>query len=107
MALREMSMGLAIKGARVAGGRMTSLPPRESGGKNRPPGAFLSLIAISLHELRRDLTHLNDSGWEEPVRRRADELASTLADACERQGMAELANLVRPMANLARLPRAK
>ncbi len=86
---------------------MTRLPPRDPGAKNRHPGAFLSLVAISLHELRRDLAHLNDSGWEEPIRRRADELASTLADACERQGMTELAGLVRPMANLARLPKAK
>ena len=41
------------------------------------------------------------------MRRRAEELASTLADACERQGMPELAAVVRPVANLARLTRAK
>src|SRR5262249_21261618 len=100
-------MGLAAKGARVVGGRMTSLPPRDPGEKKRRPSAFLSLVAISLHELRRDLTHLYESGWDEPIRRRADELATTLADACERQGMAELAGLIRPVANLARLPKAK
>ena len=86
---------------------MAGLPPRAPGDQNRKPGAFLSLIAISLSELRRDLVHLNDSGWSEPVRRRADELASTLADACERQGLPELAGLVRPVANLTRLPKAK
>jgi hypothetical protein len=86
---------------------MAGLPPREPGEKNRKPGAFLSLIAVSLSELRRDLRHLHDSGWSETVRRRADELATTLADACERQGMGELAGLVRPMANLARLTKAK
>jgi hypothetical protein len=101
-------MGLAIvKGARVAGGRMSSLPPRESGAKSRQSGAFLSLVAISLHELRRDLVHLIDSRWDEAIRRRAHELAGTLADACERQAMADLAGLVRPMANLARLPKPK
>ena len=86
---------------------MAGLPPRTPGEPNRKPGAFLSLIALSLSELRRDLRHLNDSGWSEPVRRRADELASTLADACERQGLSELAGLVRPMANLTRLTKAK
>jgi hypothetical protein len=86
---------------------MAGLPPRGPGEANRRSGAFLSLVAVSLSELRRDLAHLNESGWSEPVRRRADELASTLADACERQGLADLAAVVRPMSNLSRLRKAK
>ena len=54
-------------------------------------GAYLSLIAVALSELRRDAQLLLDSGWAEPVRRRAHELATTLADACERQGLKEVA----------------
>lgn len=72
----------------------------------KPPGAYLSLIAVALSELRRDTVLLVDSGWAEPVRRRAHELASTLADACDRQGLKELAAHCRSAANLARLTRA-
>ena len=85
---------------------MAGLPPRGPGDANRRSSAFLSLIAVSLSELRRDLDHLHESVWSEPVRRRADELASTLADACDRQGLQDLVAVVRPIANLARLPRS-
>jgi hypothetical protein len=87
---------------------MTGLPPGARDGDKGPiSGAFLSLIAISLSELRRDLAHLLDTSWDEPLRRRAEELASTLAQACERQGLAEAAAATRSLANLARLPKAK
>jgi hypothetical protein len=69
-------------------------------------GAWLSLIAVAFSELRRDATLLVDSGWAEPVRRRAHELAVTLADACDRQGLSELAAHCRSMANLARITKA-
>jgi hypothetical protein len=85
---------------------MPGLPPRGPGEANRKPGAFLSLAAVSLSELRRDLAHLHESVWSESVRRRADELASTLADACERQGLHDLVAIVRPISNLARLTRS-
>ena len=86
---------------------MTAQPPGARGPKTPISGAFLSLIAVSLSELRRDLSHLVDSGWDEPLRRRADELASTLTLACDRQGLAEVAAATRALANLARLPKAK
>ena len=85
---------------------MVGLPPRAPGEANKKPGAFLSLVAVSLSELRRDLAHLHESVWSESVRRRADELASTLADACERQNLQDLVAVLRPISNLARLSRS-
>ena len=85
---------------------MAGLPPRADGDPEGTPRALLSLIAVSLSELRRDLEHLHESVWSEAVRRRAEELASALADACERQGLPDLVAVVRPIANLARLSRS-
>ncbi len=85
---------------------MAGLPPRAGGDAERASGAFLSLIGVSLSELRRDLAHLHESVWSEAVRHRADELASSLADACERQGLPDLVAVIRPIANLARLTRS-
>ena len=70
-------------------------------------GAYLSLIAVAVSELRRDTHLLVDSGWAEPVRRRAHELASTLAEACDRQGMKDVAAHCRSVANLTRLPKTE
>ena len=66
-------------------------------------GATLSLIAVAVSELRRDTQLLVDSGWSEPVRLRAHELASTLAEACDRHGLKDVALHCRSVANLARL----
>ena len=73
---------------------------------NSIPGATLSLIAVCLSELRRDLRRLGESRWDEPVRRRAEELSSTLFQACQRQGLKELLPLLRATTNLTRLSRA-
>ena len=101
-------MGMVRAGARVVGGNlMTGMPPKESGEPTRKPSAFLSLISVALSELRRDLNQLCDSGWDEPMRRRAHELAEALFDACERERLPELGALIRPMANLTRLPAAQ
>ena len=70
-------------------------------------GAYLSLIAVALSELRRDTRLLVETGWAEPVRRRAHELASTLAQACDGQGMKDVAGHCRSMGNLARLPKSE
>ena len=70
-------------------------------------GAYLSLIAVALSELRRDTKLLVDSGWAEPVRRRAQELALTLVEACDRQGMTDVAAHCRSAANLARLTKTE
>ncbi|HLY09451.1 MAG TPA: hypothetical protein VKW04_09135 [Planctomycetota bacterium] len=67
------------------------------------PGATLTLFAIALSELRGDLRRLLDSGWDEPVRRRAEELSETLAQACQRQGLKDLLPLLRATTNLTRL----
>jgi hypothetical protein len=78
--------------------------PREP----RPvPGSTLSLFAVALAELRRDLRRLLDSRWDEPVRRRAEELSTALAQACHRSGLRDLTPPLRAIANLVRLPRAR
>ena len=70
------------------------------------PGATLSLFAVAFAELRRDLRQLADSRWNEALRRRAEELASALAQACQRMGLVGLQPFLRSLTNLTRLPRA-
>lgn len=85
---------------------MACVPPGAPEERKKISGAYLSLIAVAFSELRRDTMLLLDSGWAEPVRRRAHELATTLADACDKQGLKELALHCRATANLARLTKA-
>jgi len=92
-------------GARVKEGWMAGLTPHPEN-RRRISGAYLSLITISFSELRKDLAHLVESTWAEPVRRRADELSATLAKACARQELDELAGVARALANLTRISRA-
>jgi hypothetical protein len=81
-----------------------------SGSAPRPgkpiPGATLSLFAVAFLELRRDLSRLVASRWDEPMRRRAEELSTALAQACQRQGLQDLGPLFRALANLTRVSRA-
>jgi len=81
-----------------------------SGGtpRNHPhlSGAALSLIAVAFSELRRDLRQLLDSNWDEPVRRRAEELSQALALVCQRQGLDTLRTLFRSTGHLTRLSRS-
>jgi len=82
-------------------------PTRPAPGEPRPiPDATLSLFAVALVELRRDLRQLVDSRWNEAVRRRAEELSSTLGQACQRMGLAGLQPFLRSLTNLTRVPRA-
>ena len=66
----------------------------------------LSLIAVAFSELRADVHSLLDTKWDEPVRRRAEELSSALALACQRQGLDDLVPYLRPAVNLTRLSKA-
>jgi hypothetical protein len=92
-------------GARVKEGWMAGMPPLPEN-RRRISGAYLSLIEVSFSELRKDLTLLVDSRWAEAVRRRAEELSSTLAKACARQQLDEVAAVARALANLTRISRA-
>ena len=76
--------------------------PREP---NAVPGAALSLFAVALAELRRDLQLLVESRWNESVRRRAEELSTALAQACVRSGLRELQPRLRALTNHTRLSR--
>ena len=93
-------LGARVKEAWMAG------PTPHPENRRRVSGAYLSLIAVSFSELRKDLNHLVESGWAEAVRRRAEELSSTLAKACERQQLEDLGAVARATANLTRLSRA-
>jgi len=106
MGVRQMPMTTNLLGARVKEGWMAGHPPHPEN-RRRISGAYLSLIAVSFSELRKDLQHLIDSTWAEAVRRRAEELSSTLVGACDRQSLDELASVARSLANLTRLSRAK
>jgi uncharacterized membrane protein YccC len=81
---------------------MSAGAPREQG---RISGATLSLVAVAVSELRRDLRDLLESGWNEAVRRRAEELSSTLAQACRHPGLRDLQPYLRAAANLTRISR--
>jgi hypothetical protein len=94
-----------LLGARVKEGWMAGLPPHPEN-RRRISGAYLSLIDLSFSELRKDLALLIESRWAEAVRRRADELSSTLAKACARQHLDDVAAVARALANLTRISRA-
>jgi hypothetical protein len=85
-------------------GRMAPEIPRARKPVSR---AYLSLIAVSFSELRKDTVLLLETRWAEAVRRRAEELSSTLAEACERQGLKDVARLGRSLASLTRLTAAQ
>jgi len=95
-----------LLGARVKEGWMSGPTPQVPEERKPISGVYLSLIAISFSELRKDATHLLESGWAEPVRRRAEELSTTLVRACARQGLHDLAKVARILANLTQLSRA-
>jgi hypothetical protein len=69
--------------------------------------ATLSLFSLALSELGRDVRRLIESRWDEPVRRRAEELAGTLFEACRRQGLEDLLPPLRSVTHLTRLPKAE
>ena len=68
--------------------------------------ATLSLFSLALSELGRDVRRLVESRWDEPVRRRAEELSGTLFEACSRQGLEDLMPLLRAVTHLTRLSKA-
>ena len=67
--------------------------------------SFVSLAWIALSELRDDLAKLIDSAWDEAVRRRAEELAGALRQACEQQALPDLAGVALALSSLTQLSR--
>jgi hypothetical protein len=84
-------------------GRTMSVPPAPA----RIPAAYLSLISVSFYQLKQDLERLLRSGWDEAERIRAEELASTMTDACVRQGLTDVVWFTRSLTRLTRLSRAQ
>src|SRR3982750_517640 len=96
-------MMTTLQTPRAKEGRMSGLLPRVPRREAPVPAATLSLMEVAFSELRRDVALLLESAWAEPVRRRAGELASPLADPCDRQGLKDACLAARSLANLARL----
>jgi len=84
-------------------GRTVPVPPAPG----RIPAAYLSLISVSFYQLKRDLERLLQSGWDEAERRRAEELAGAMTDACVRQGLTDVVWFTRSLTRLTRLSRAQ
>jgi hypothetical protein len=84
-------------------GTLPRLPVAASEEHGAVTGTLLSLVQLCLSELRADLARLLESGWAEPERKRACELARVLDQACEQQGLRRLALVVRSVAMLAGL----
>jgi hypothetical protein len=84
-------------------GKAISVSPAPAG----IPAAYLSLISVSFYQLKQDLERLLRSGWDEAERIRAEELASTMTDACVRQGLTDVVWFTRSLTRLTRLSRAQ
>lgn len=66
--------------------------------------AFRSLVQVCVAELRGDVGRLFDSAWATPERSRILELSTVLNQACERQGLPQVAMLARSLGRLVRIP---
>jgi hypothetical protein len=64
---------------------------------------FLQTLPQSVGEFERAVLELLDSSWDEPLRRRAHEMASVLAEATAGSGLSDLAPVVRAMASILKL----
>ena len=66
---------------------------------------FRCLVQLCVAELRGDVARLFESDWDTPERSRILELSTALTQACERQGLPQVALLSRSMMRLVRLTR--
>ncbi len=71
------------------------------------PAAFLALAQLALTEIRADLGRLFRSDWAIAERCRTRRLTAALEEACERQGLLELAGIVRSISALVAMPRSE
>jgi hypothetical protein len=65
-----------------------------------PEREFIKQIHVVLRTLDRTLVDLMDNFWEEPLRRHAHEMASTLLEGCKTYGYLELASVTRALVSL-------
>jgi hypothetical protein len=71
------------------------------------PASFVALAQLALSEIRGDVERLFRSNWAIAERCRTRRLAVALEDACDRQGLAELAGIVRSIESLIAIPRSE
>jgi hypothetical protein len=69
-----------------------------------PEKAFRGQIKISVRNLERAIQDLLENFWEEPLRRHAHEMSSTLLEGCKTYGFLELASVIRAITSLVALP---
>jgi len=69
-----------------------------------PEKVFRSQIKTAVRSLERSIQDLLDNFWEEPLRRHAHELSSTLLEGCKTYGFLELASVIRAITSLVALP---
>ena len=69
-----------------------------------PEKAFRGQIKIAVRNLERSIEDLLENFWEEPLRRHAHEVSSTLLEGCKTYGFLELASIIRAITSLVALP---
>jgi hypothetical protein len=69
-----------------------------------PEKAFRGQIKTAVRNLERAIQDLLENFWEEPLRRHAHELSSTLLEGCKIYGFLELASVIRAITSLVALP---
>lgn len=69
-----------------------------------PEKAFRGQIKTAVRNLERSIQDLLENFWEEPLRRHAHELATSLLEGCKTYGFLELASVIRAIASLVALP---
>jgi hypothetical protein len=69
-----------------------------------PEKVFRGQIKTAVRALERSVQDLLENFWEEPLRRHAHEVASTLLDGCKTYGFLELASVLRAITSLVALP---
>lgn len=80
------------------------LSTRDSACSAAADSTFRSLVQVCVAELRGDVGRLFDSDWATPERSRILELSTVLHQACERQGLPQVAMIARTLGRLVRLP---
>lgn len=72
--------------------------------RRRPAADFASDFARASARLEDAVHDLIASGWDEPKRRQAHELASALAEAAKASGWKELGGILQAVASLLAMP---
>lgn len=70
-----------------------------------PEKAFRGQIKTAVRNLERAVQDLLENFWQEPLRRHAHEVSTSLLEGCKTYGFLELASVIRAIVSLVALPR--